>query len=315
MPTPRVTLSVVVPLHNEAESLPTFHKELVSVLASLRQPYEIIYVNDGSTDDSPTILRALTEKDNRVHVITLRANFGKSEALAAGFRVANGDTMVTLDADLQDDPAEIVKLLRKLSEGFDLVSGWRLHRKDTITKRTSSLLFNWGTSLLTGVHLHDANCGLKAFRREVAEEIPLYGELHRFIPVLAAKKRFRVTEVPVRHRPRLYGVSKYGWERSWRGVLDLLTTVFLTDYSTKPAHFFGRIGLVLFLLGFIMDGYVTYIKLTTGTTGGRIPLLLAGILCMVLGVQLFSTGLIAEMITHYFLRSHPKTTPLRAQHS
>ncbi len=310
MPIPRVLLSVVVPLHNEAASLLVLHKELVSSLTSVRQPYEIIYVNDGSTDNSSAVLSTLTGKDNRVKVMTLRANFGKSEALAAGFGLAAGEIIVTLDADLQDDPMEIPKLIRKLDEGFDLVSGWRVHRKDTLTKRTSSLLFNWGTSLVTGVRLHDANCGLKAFRREVAVEIPLYGELHRFLPVLAAKKRFRVTEVPVRHRPRLYGTSNYGWGRSWRGVLDLLTTIFLTDYSTKPAHFFGRIGFLLFTLGFLMDGYVTSIKVTTGTTGGRIPMLLAGILFMVLGVQLFSTGLIAEMITHYFLRSRPKTTQL-----
>lgn len=301
-PAAGLDISIVIPVFNEQQSILILHDEVSDVLRSWHKSYEIIYVDDGSTDDSLSVIRKLGSKDNHVLVIPFRANFGKSEALAAGFRKAQGDIIVTLDADLQDDPAEIPKLIKKLDEGYDLVSGWRVKRADTLNKKISSYLFNSITALFTGVRLHDANCGLKVLKREIASEVPLYGELHRFIPVLAAKDKFRVTEVPIRHRPRKFGVSKYGWERSWRGMVDLLTTVFLTDYSTKPAHFFGRIGILLFGIGFIMDGYVTFIKVTTGTTQNHIPMLLAGILFMVLGVQLLSTGLIAEMITHFFRR-------------
>ncbi|MBI5449586.1 glycosyltransferase family 2 protein [Candidatus Gottesmanbacteria bacterium] len=300
-------LSVIIPVYNEEQSLPILHKELISALEKIGYTFEILYVDDGSTDRSQNILRRLTNP--RVHLITFRANFGKSEALAVGFRTVKGRYIITMDADLQDDPTQIKLLLDKLICGYDLVSGWRVKREDTKTKKISSFLFNRGTSLLSGVNLHDANCGLKIFTKEVADQISLYGELHRFIPILAAKKKFRVAELPIHHRKRKFGVSKYGWERGWRGIIDLFTTLFVTDYATKPAHFFGKIGLLLFIIGFIMDGYVTALKIFTGTTQGRIPLFLAGILCMVLGVQLLSTGLIAEMMTYYFLRRNPKTTP------
>lgn len=297
-----VHLSAVIPLKDESDSLPTLYKELATTLKSIDSKYEIIFIDDGSKDDSYRVLKKIKSKNKRVKIIKLRANFGKSYALARGFDNAKGKIIITLDADLQDDPREIPRLVKKINEGYDFVSGWRKKRRDSITKKISSLLFNKGTSLISGIKLHDFNCGLKAFRREVASVLYLRGELHRFIPVLAAKNKFKVTEVIVNHRARKFGQSKFGKlgiGRSWKGVLDLLTAIFITDYLSKPAHFFGAIGISFFSIGFLMDFYVSYIKLTTGTTQGKIPLLLAGILFILLGVQLISTGLIAEMVSHY----------------
>ena len=295
--------SVIIPLKNEEESLLILYKELKETLDQLNKPYEIIFVDDGSTDKSYAILLSLQKKDKFIKIIKFRANFGKSEALSKGFGEATGEIFIMMDADLQDDPREIPKLLKKIDEGYDMVSGWRRKRSDTIVKKVSSLFFNKVTSLIAGIKLHDFNCGLKAFKKEVADELYLHGELHRFIPILAYKRKFKVTEAIVNHRPRQFGESKYGKfgiGRSWKGMIDLLTTIFVTDYSTKPAHFFGKIGLLFFLIGFFMDGYVTYVKITTGSTQSKIPLLLAGILFILIGIQLISTGLIAEMIANYF---------------
>jgi len=295
--------SVIIPLKNEEESLLILYKELKETLDQLNKPYEIIFVDDGSTDKSYAILLSLQKKDKCIKIIKFRANFGKSEALSKGFGEATGEIFIMMDADLQDDPREIPKLLKKIDEGYDMVSGWRRKRSDTIVKKVSSLFFNKVTSLIAGIKLHDFNCGLKAFKKEVADELYLHGELHRFIPILAYKRKFKVTEAIVNHRPRQFGESKYGKfgiGRSWKGMIDLLTTIFVTDYSTKPAHFFGKIGLLFFLIGFFMDGYVTYVKITTGSTQSKIPLLLAGILFILIGIQLISTGLIAEMIANYF---------------
>jgi glycosyltransferase involved in cell wall biosynthesis len=291
-------LSVVIPVKDEATSLPILHEELSSVLSKQKKPYEIIYIDDGSTDHSFRVIESLKKKDSHVRMLRFHANFGKSLALAAGFQNAKGEVIVTLDADLQDDPHDIPRLMAKLAQGYDAVCGWRVNRADTPVKQISSALFNAGTALMTGVRLHDMNCGLKAIRRTAARDLHLHGELHRFIPVLIAKRKFTITEVPVHNRKRRFGVSKYGLERSWRGIIDLLTAIFLTDYAGKPGHFFGKIGILFFLTGFMFDAYVAYLKITTGTTQDRIPLLLGGILLMVLGVQLLSTGLIAEMILH-----------------
>jgi|SRR5581483_9593502 len=297
-------ISVVIPLKDEEKSLPILYEELVKVLEDLKKTYEIIFIDDGSTDSSYEVLTSLAKKDKHIKIIKFRANFGKSDALSAGFGEAKGEIIVILDADLQDDPAEIPHLLEKIEkEGYDLVSGWRKDRKDRLTKKVSSFLYNNGTSFVSGLKMHDFNCGLKAMKKEVAKELYLRGELHRFIPVLAYKKKFRVGEVVVKHRARQFGVSKYGSlgiQRGWKGTVDLLTTIFVSDYAAKPAHFFGGIGLALFVAGFFMDAYVTYIKITTGNTQGRIPLLLAGILLILLGVQLISVGLIAEMLSDYF---------------
>ena len=238
-------ISVVIPINNEEESLPSLYGELYTVLKKLNANYEIIFINDGSTDKSQEVLNNLKKQDSNIKIIKFRANFGKSAALSAGFEKATKATIIMLDADLQDDPKEIPKLLNKLNEGYDLVSGWRANRSDTGIKKISSILFNNGTRLISGIQLHDFNCGLKVLSKDVADELYLHGELHRYIPVLAAKKKFRVAEVAVNHRFRKFGKSKYGFGRSWRSILDLLTTIFISDYSTKPAHFFGMPGLFL----------------------------------------------------------------------
>lgn len=295
--------SVVIPVKDETQSLPILYKELRGVLEDLNKSFEIIFVNDGSVDTSEETLKTLKKRDSHISVISFRASFGKSAALAAGFEKAQGKIIIMLDADLQDNPVEIPRLLAELDRGYDLVSGWRHKRNDSLTKKISSFFFNRGTAFLSGVTLHDFNCGLKVLKKQVASELYLYGELHRFIPVLASKRKFRVTEVQTSHRPRQFGMSKYGKfgiARSWKAIVDLLTSIFLSDYASKPAHFFGKLGLPLFTIGFLMDLYVVYIKMITGTTQGKIPLLLAGVLFMVLGLQLLSTGLIAEMITYYF---------------
>lgn len=302
----RPFLSCVIPVKNEAKSLPILHRELTGVLAKLTKSYEIIYIDDGSTDNSRAVLASIQKKDSHLRRIGFHANFGKSAALLAGFTNASGEIIITLDSDLQDDPHDIPQLLQKLESGYDLICGWRKHRSDTLGKRFSSWLFNNGTAWATGVGLHDMNCGLKVMKKSVVDDLHLHGELYRFIPILAAKRKFRVAEIPVHNRQRRFGVSNYGFERSWRGIVDLLTAIFLTDYAGKPGHFFGKIGLMFFLTGFAGDAYVTYLKITTGSTQDRIPLLLAGILLMVLGVQLLSTGLIAEMILHH---SSQKQTP------
>lgn len=295
--------SVVTPVKDETQSLPILYKELKHVLDTLGKSYEIIFIDDGSTDTSYETLQILKKKDSRIKLISFRASFGKSAALAAGFEKAQGKILIMLDADLQDNPVEIPGLLAELDKGNDLVSGWRHKRIDSFTKKISSFFFNKGTAVLSGVALHDFNCGLKVLKKEVANELYLHGELHRFIPVLAARKKFKVGEVKVSHRIRKFGESKYGKfgiGRSWKGIVDLSTTIFLSDYASKPAHFFGKVGLPLFAIGLFMDIYVVYIKIITGTTQGKTPLLLAGILFMVLGLQLLSTGLIAEMIAYYF---------------
>jgi len=291
-------ISLIIPLKDEEKSLPILCREINQVFQKSKN-YEIIFVDDGSIDNSYQTLVNLQKKNKKIKIIKFRANFGKSQALTTGFAQAKGKIIITLDADLQDNPREIPKLLRKLDQGYDLVCGWRKQRFDSLVKKVSSLLFNRGTALISGVRIHDFNCGLKAFKKTVANNLYLHGELHRFIPVLAAKNKFKVAEVKINHRARKFGQSKYGFERSWRGTIDLLTVLFLTGYSKKPGHFFGKIGLFFFGTGFIFDLYVTYLKLTTGTTQGRIPLLLAGILFIVIGVQFLSIGLIAEMIVHY----------------
>lgn len=305
-----IKFSIVIPIKNEDESINELHEELVAVFDALKQSYEFVFIDDGSTDHSYQTLLKLQEKDKRINIIKLRANFGKSYALSQGFDKSQGEIIIILDADLQDDPNEIPKMLEKIDNGYDLVNGWRKKREDNSTKKISSSLFNAGTSFISGLHLHDFNCGLKVFKKEVAEELNLRGELHRFIPVLAFKNKFKVTEIAVNHRKRKYGISKYGKlgiMRSWKGMLDLLTAIFITDYANKPAHFFGAFGLTFFTIGFILDAYVSFIKITTGTTQGKIPLLLAGILLILLGVQLISTGLIAEMLSHYLNKKQKKS--------
>jgi glycosyltransferase involved in cell wall biosynthesis len=288
-------LSVVVPVHDESASLAVLLEELRTTL-DLTGAWETVFVDDGSDDGSFAVLARLHQEHDNVRVVRLRRNFGKAAALAAGFAHAEGELIVTLDGDLQDDPAEIPRLLAKLDEGFDLVSGWKATRRDPFVRRVLSRIFNYVVGWVSGVRLHDMNCGLKAYRAEVLRGLPLYGELHRFLPVLAHQRGFRVAELPVNHRPRAHGRSHYGMERYLRGFLDLLTVSFLGRYRHRPLHLFGGLGLLLGAVGFGLLVYLTVLKLDGHAIGER-PLLTLGVLLVVVGLQFFSLGLITELIT------------------
>jgi glycosyltransferase involved in cell wall biosynthesis len=288
-------ISVVVPLYNEERSLDTLYREIAGALES-QDDFEVIFVDDGSTDGSLSVLDRLHADATNVVVVHLRTNFGKAAALQAGFLEARGDVVVTIDADLQDDPAEIPRLLAKLEEGFDLVSGWKTRRNDSLARRLFSRVFNWSTAMVSGVRLHDVNCGLKAYRAEVLQGMRLYGELHRFIPVLASYRGFRVAEIPVNHRPRPHGRSRYGPERYLRGFFDLLSVTFMGRYRHRPLHLFGGVGLLMGAVGFIILLYLTVAWFWGQGIGGR-PLFTLGVLLMVVGVQFVSLGLVSELIT------------------
>jgi dolichol-phosphate mannosyltransferase len=291
-------ISVVVPVHDEERSVALLYDELRSALEPLETPWEAIFVDDGSTDGTFAALTRLHSRNENVRVIRLRRNFGKAAALVAGFDQAQGETVITIDGDLQDDPAEIPRLLAKLDEGFDLVSGWKANRRDPLTRRIPSRLFNSVTSRFSGVRLHDMNCGLKAYRAEVVHGLRLYGELHRFIPVLAHYRGFRIAELPVNHRAREHGRSRYGLERYLRGFLDLLTVSFMGRYRHRPLHLFGGLGLALTTIGIGILIYLSVDKALGHAIGGR-PLLTLGVLLVVVGMQFFSLGLISEMITSH----------------
>ena len=289
-------LSVVVPLFNEAPTVRALYDELCGALDPLGLPWEAIYVDDGSTDGSYAELTRLHAEVDNVRVIRLRRNFGKAAALTAGFLQAAGHTIVTLDADLQDDPAEIPRLLARLDEGFDVVTGWKAERHDPLSRRLFSKVFNGTVRLLSGVRLHDVNCGIKAFRAEVTRDVRIYGELHRFLPVLAHYRGYGVAELPVNHRPRQHGRSRYGIERYLRGFLDLLTVSFIERYRYRPLHLFGNLGLMLSAVGGAILAYLAAIKIGGAGIGDR-PLLLLGVLLVVVGIQLLSLGLVGEMLT------------------
>jgi dolichol-phosphate mannosyltransferase len=291
-------ISVVVPVHDEERSVALLYDELRSALEPLAASWETIFVDDGSTDGTFAALTRLHSAADNVRVVRLRRNFGKAAALVAGFDQARGDIVVTIDGDLQDDPAEIPRLLAKLDEGFDLVSGWKSHRRDRLSRRLMSRVFNAVTSRFSGVRLHDMNCGLKAYRAEVVHGLRLYGELHRFIPVLAHYRGYRIAELPVNHRPREHGRSRYGIERYLRGFLDLLTVSFIGRYRHRPLHLFGGLGLALTTIGIGILVYLTVDKALGHAIGGR-PLLTLGVLLVVVGMQFFSLGLISEMITSH----------------
>jgi glycosyltransferase involved in cell wall biosynthesis len=295
-------LSVVIPVLNEKANLKPLHSELKEALEALGRSYEIIFVDDGSTDGSTHTLAELHEADDRVKVIQFRRNFGKTAALTAGFRLSQGQIVITMDADLQDVPAEIGSLLEKLEEGYDLVAAWRFDRRDPLSKTLPSRIFNWAVASLTGVRLHDFNCGFKAYRQPVTEEVKLYGELHRFIPVLAFLKGFHIAEVKVVHRPRRAGRSKYGLGRLSRGFLDFLTVIFLTTYLKRPLHLFGTAGIIVFLAGLAINTYMAYLRFFLDLAIGTRPLLLLGILSMLLGLQIISTGLLGEMLRNLTFR-------------
>ena len=289
-------ISVVVPLFNEEHSLDALYHEIAAVLDSQPEPYEVVFVDDGSTDGSMAVLERLHGETTNVVAVHLRRNFGKAAALQAGFLEARGDVVVTMDADLQDDPAEIPQLLVKLDEGFDLVSGWKARRNDPWTRRVLSKVFNWATAVVSGVRLHDVNCGLKAYRAEVLKGMRIYGELHRFIPVLASYRGFRVAEISVNHRAREHGRSRYGLSRYLRGFFDLLSVTFMGRYRHRPLHLFGGLGLVMGFVGSLILLYLTVIKIGGAAIGHR-PLLTLGVLLVVVGIQLLSLGLLSELIT------------------
>jgi dolichol-phosphate mannosyltransferase len=289
-------ISVVVPVYDEELTLAPLYDELEAALDPLGRAWEVVLVDDGSSDGSFAALTRLHAAHENVRVIRLRRNFGKAAALAAGFAQARGDVVVTIDADLQDDPGEIPRLLAKLDEGFDLVTGWKAKRRDPWLRRAFSRLFNAATSRVSGLRLHDLNCGLKAYRADVLEGLRIYGELHRFLPVLAHYRGFRVAELPVNHRPRAHGRSRYGPERYLRGFFDLLTVTFIGRYRYRPLHLFGGLGLLLSVVGFGVLLYLTVVK-ATGEAIGHRPLLLLGVLLVVVGLQFFSLGLLSEMVT------------------
>jgi glycosyltransferase involved in cell wall biosynthesis len=291
-----VAVSVVVPLFNEAPTLEALYGEVEAAFDGLGVAWEIVYVDDGSTDGSYAELIRLHDEHENIRVVRLRRNFGKAAALAAGIDVAAGEVIVTMDADLQDDPAEIPAMLRRLDEGFDLVSGWKRNRQDPLFRRFVSHAYNTATRWATGVRLHDMNCGLKAYRAEVFTNVRLYGERHRFVPVLAHHLGYSVTELPVNHRPRLNGRSRFGIERYLRAPFDLLTIMFMGRYRYRPLHLFGGVGLTCGGAGFAILVYLTALK-AGGAGIGQRPLLLLGVLLLVVGIQFLSLGLIGEMLT------------------
>jgi glycosyltransferase involved in cell wall biosynthesis len=294
----RRMLSLVVPLLNEEATLTQLYKEIQDALDATGLEWEVVFVDDGSSDGSYRELVLLHAAHLNVRVVRLRRNFGKAAALAAGIDVAAGDVIVTMDADLQDDPAEIPNLVAKLDDGFDIVSGWKCDRNDPFVRRFVSRIYNTATSIATGVRLHDMNCGLKAYRAEVFEHVHLYGERHRFVPVLAHHLGFSVTELPVNHRARANGHSRFGIERYLRAPFDLLTIVFMGRYRHRPLHLFGGVGFTAALLGVAILAYLTVLKIGGAGIGNR-PLLMLGVLLVVVGVQFLSIGLIGEMLTSH----------------
>jgi len=292
---PAPDLSIIVPALDEAESLPELVERIATAVGGMGRTHEVWIIDDGSTDDTQAVIDRLRGDHPELHTIQFTRNYGKAAALSAGFSAARAPLIVTMDADLQDDPAEIPHLVAKLDEGWDLVSGWKQKRKDSFIKNTTSKLYNGATSLATGIKLHDHNCGLKIYRREVCEAVRLYGEMHRYVPAQAHLQGFRVTELPVRHEKRKHGVTKYGASRFLNGFLDLMTVVFLANRSSSPLHLFGRVGLALFAVGGGILAWFLGVWLTGH--GLRIrPLLLLGVTLVILAVQFVSLGLVAELV-------------------
>lgn len=299
-------------MFNERDSVRPLLGELLPVARSLGRRVEVIVVDDGSTDGTREILAECASEEPEVTVVRLRRNFGKAAALTAGFREATGDAIVTIDGDLQDDPAEIPALLEQLESGADLVSGWKRERRDSWSKRAASKVFNGVSARVGGLDLHDLNCGLKAYRSEVVRSLALAGDQYRYIPVLAANEGFRVTEIPVNHRPRVHGSSKYGIERYLRGFLDLLTIWFLGRFRGRPMHLFGGLGLLSLTTGVLICAYLSVLRILGEGIGGR-PLLLLGVLLIVVGIQLLTIGLVSEMLQRYHLRPESEQAESRVE--
>ena len=287
-------ISIIVPLYNEEESVLPLYKELLNSLKDYK--FEIIFINDGSFDNSSEIIKNIIEKDTKVHLIELYKNYGKSAALSEGFRYCKGDYIATLDADLQDDPSEIPKLIDMLSSNqFDIISVWKKNRKDPISKRFPSKIFNFFTRFFSGIKIHDFNCGLKVYKKKVVKSIDIYGGMHRYIPVIAKQKGFTTSEKPVHHRSRQFGETKYGSGRFLHGFFDLLTILFLGKYFIRPLHFFGLFGLINLILGFLINLYLT-VGWFNGIPIGNRPILFLGVLLIIIGIQFISLGLLGELI-------------------
>jgi glycosyltransferase involved in cell wall biosynthesis len=293
----KITVSVVIPLLNEEESLRDLHEQLKNSLSRIPGNYELIFVDDGSTDNSFKVLRELKSRNPRVKAIRFRRNYGKSAALQVGFQKAQGEYVITMDADLQDDPAEIPNLIKELRGGLDVVSGWKKKRKDPLGKTIPSKFFNFVTSVVTGIKIHDFNCGLKGYKLDVVKSVNVYGELHRYIPALAHWAGFRVGETIVNHRPRRYGKTKFGMARYSRGFLDLLTVVFTTRYFSRPLHLFGGWGILSTLAGLITSAWLVYEKYMNGQPLSNRPLFIVALIMVIVGVQFVSMGLLGELIT------------------
>jgi glycosyltransferase involved in cell wall biosynthesis len=301
-----MTISVVIPLYNEEENVQELHSRLKSVLDKLDTDYELLFIDDGSSDNTLKLLQDIQLQDNTVVVLSLRRNFGQTAAFAAGFDYSRGDIIITMDGDLQNDPNDIPKLIELMKDN-DLVSGWRKKRKDPfISRRLPSILANWLISKVTGVNLHDYGCSLKAYKRDVIKNLKLYGEMHRFIPAVASWYGVRIAEVETEHHPRVRGKSKYGISRTMKVVLDLITVKFLQSFSTKPLQFFGPIGLASGLLGFLISTYLAIEKLIAGKEIGGRPLLLLGALLIIVGIQFIGMGLLGEMMVRVYHETQKK---------
>jgi glycosyltransferase involved in cell wall biosynthesis len=297
-------ISVVIPIYNEVESLPHLIESISSAFAESKLTYEIVCVDDGSKDGSANWLKEDAEKRQDLKAVIFRKNYGQSAAMSAGFDYAKGKVIITMDGDLQNDPADIPLLLAKLEEGYDLVSGWRKNRQDnTVSRLIPSKIANWLIAKVTGVKLHDYGCSLKAYRAELAADLNLYGELHRFLPALAFIEGARITEIPVRHHARKYGKSKYGIWRTFRVLMDLLTIYFMKKFLTRPMHVFGLMGMVSLFFGFLISGYLTFIKFGLGQEIGNRPLLTLAVVLLLTGVQLFCFGLLAELLMRTYHES------------
>lgn len=292
-------ISVLIPVYNEEESCKELYAQLVKVFHSPAMKtwkYEILFVNDGSRDRTGEVLNLLRKKDKNVRVLSFYKNNGKAAALSVGFREASGDLLITMDGDLQDDPAEIPHLIKKINDGYDLVSGWKFRRHDPVTKTFPSWVWNLFLRMASRIKIHDFNCGLKIYKKEVYKNVELYGSMHRFIPALAGWMGFRIGELKINHRKRKYGHSKYGFARFFKGTFDFFTVFFLNKYLRTPLHLFGTLSIIFSAAGLVISGYVFYLKILTGTIQGRMPLFLGGIFLIIMAVQFFSMGLLGELI-------------------
>jgi glycosyltransferase involved in cell wall biosynthesis len=299
--------SLVIPTYNERESLDELYTQLISVMNTVApNDYEILFINDGSTDGTLEKIKELQKKDGAVHQVSFRVNQGKSAGLAIGFNRSKGDYVITMDADLQDEPKEIPKLIKKMNEGYDMVSGWKENRQDPLNKTLPSKVFNFVVSKFSGVPFHDFNCGFKIYKKEVVKEIKIYGQLYRFIPVLVALRGFKITELKVKHNKRKYGVSKYTWKRIFPGLMDFITVMFLSKFGKRPLHLFGTIGGTFVGVSFILFIYLAVLHFS-GTSVGDKPLLTVADLLFISGLQIIFTGLIAEMLTEksFDISSYP----------